>query len=219
MYNSETVNKSYGYTGKGTATYPNGDIYEGQFVEGVIIFFITTNIQVREGEEAGTYKYFSKPAEDGTAPENKYTGSWKGNNKHGIGKMVYAGVGVYYGYWANGLREGEGVMTYSNQDVYSGMWKDGKKHAQGTYVFFQTGMKFVGKWSNGQIVNGEWRYPNGTRFEGNFDNNKPKGKGKWQFSNGNVVEGLYTQTKIAEQVKDDIKLTWKTTSDITAIAQ
>jgi radial spoke head protein 1 len=43
-------------------------------------------------------------------------------------------------------------MTYSNQDVYSGQWKEGKKHGQGTYVFFQTGMKYVGKWSNGQLV-------------------------------------------------------------------
>jgi hypothetical protein len=165
------------------------------------------------------YKYFTKPAEDGTAPENKYVGSWKDNQKNGIGKMIYAGVGVYYGYWANGRRDGEGVMTYSNQDVYSGQWKEGKKHGQGTYVFFQTGMKFVGKWSVGQIVSGEWRYPNGTRYEGAFDNNKPKGKGKWQFANGNSVEGVYTQTKKAEQVEDDIKLTWKTTSDITAVAQ
>ncbi len=93
--------------------------------------------------------------------------------------MIYAGVGVYYGYWAHGLREGEGVMTYSNQDVYSGQWKEGKKHGQGTYVFYQTGMKYVGKWSNGQLVSGEWRYPNGTSFQGQFDNNKPKGKGKW----------------------------------------
>jgi hypothetical protein len=31
----ETVNKSYGYTGKGVATYPNGDTYEGHFVNGV----------------------------------------------------------------------------------------------------------------------------------------------------------------------------------------
>jgi hypothetical protein len=130
--------------------------------------------------------------------------------------MVYAGVGTYYGYWANGQRDGEGVMTYTNQDVYSGQWKEGSKHGTGTYVFFQTGMKFVGKWASGQIVSGEWKYPNGTRFEGSFDNNKPKGKGKWVFNNGNVVEGLYTQTKKAEQVEDDIKLTWKTTSDITA---
>lgn len=35
IFDRETVNKSFGYTGKGVATYPNGDIYEGHFVNGV----------------------------------------------------------------------------------------------------------------------------------------------------------------------------------------
>jgi radial spoke head protein 1 len=106
--------------------------------------------------------------------------------------MVYAGVGVYYGYWDAGLRHGEGVMTYKNEDIYSGNWREGKKHGTGTYVFKETGMKFVGKWESGQIVNGEWKYPDGSKFNGTFDNNKPKGRGKWVFNNGNVVEGDYT---------------------------
>ena len=91
--------------------------------------------------------------------------------------MTYSGVGVYYGYWSEGQRHGEGVMTYTGGDVYSGNWKMGKKDGKGTYVFFQTGMKFVGEWSGGQIVTGNWKYPNGTYFSGPFDNNKPKGKG------------------------------------------
>ena len=67
-------------------------------------------------------------------------------------------------------------MTYSNQDVYSCLWKEGKKHGQDTSLFFQTGMKYVGKWSNGQLVSGEWRYPNGNSLEGEFYKNKPKVK-------------------------------------------
>lgn len=129
--------------------------------------------------------------------------------------MTYAGVGVYYGYWSEGQRNGEGVMTYANGDIYSGSWKNGKKDGQGTYVFQQTGMKYVGKWSSGQIASGSWKYPNGTSYEGAFDNNQPKGSGKWNFQNGNVVEGEYTQTRRADVDGDDIKLTWKTTSDIT----
>ena len=33
----DTVKTSRHYSGKGTATYPNGDVYEGLFVEGVSI--------------------------------------------------------------------------------------------------------------------------------------------------------------------------------------
>ena len=88
-------------------------------------------------------------------------------------------------------------MTYTNKDVYSGNWVNGLKEGKGTYVFFSTGMKFVGNWKSGQLVSGQWKYPNGTFFEGAFDNNKPRGKGKWIFQNGNIVEGEYTQFRSA----------------------
>lgn len=65
-------------------------------------------------------------------------------------------------------------------------------------------------------MGGKWTYPNGSHFQGNFDNNKPKGRGKWIFENGNVVEGDYTQIKRADVDNDnEIKLTWKTSSDDT----
>ena len=77
-------------------------------------------------------------------------------------------------------------------------------------------MKFVGKWKSGEIVSGQCKYPNGSFFQGTFDNNKPKGKGKWVFQNGNTIEGEYAQHRRADiDLHDDIKLTWKTTSDIT----
>ena len=158
------------------------------------------------------YKYAAKGGEES---QDIYEGDFVANAKQGIGKMTYSGVGVYYGYWMAGQREGEGVMTYNNKDVYSGSWKNGKKDGQGTYVFFETGMKLVGQWRGGEINSGQWKYPNGTYYEGAFDHNKPKGKGKWQFVNGNIVEGEYTQTRRADIDGDDIKLGWETQSDIT----
>ena len=107
-------------------------------------------------------------------------------------------------------------MTYENGDIYSGNWKAGKKDGKGTYVFEKTGMKFIGIFRGGEIVAGKWLYPNGSFFDGKFQGNQPKGDGKWCFSNGNVVEGVYTQTKKVESVGDDVELSWKTTSDISA---
>lgn len=59
-------------------------------------------------------------------------------------------------------------------------------------------------------MNGRWTYPNGTYFEGDFENNKPKGMGRWHFHNGNVLEGCYNQVIVpAEDNKSlDIKLAW-----------
>jgi len=77
-------------------------------------------------------------------------------------------------------------------------------------------MKYVGQFKAGQMVNGQWLYSNGSYFEGNFDNNQPKGNGSWHFTDGNRVKGTYTQIKRADVEEEGlIKLTWKTTSDIT----
>ena len=60
---------SWGYTGRGVATYPNGDIYDGDFKEGH-----------RTGK--GTYTYSSKGTEEA---KDTYVGDWVKNKKHGIG--------------------------------------------------------------------------------------------------------------------------------------
>ena len=85
---AETKNTSVDYTGKGKATYPNGDVYEGEFVNGL-----------RHGP-GGTYTYGggapAAPADGGEegAPavtKEVYVGEWKDNLKHGIGKQNYQG--------------------------------------------------------------------------------------------------------------------------------
>ena len=194
------MNSSEGYSGKGKATYPNGDAYDGCFEEGL------------RCDNNATYTY---AAAEG-AEKEVYTGEWKDNCKHGIGKQNYAGLGQYYGHWENGEKCGEGVMIYLNKDIYSGSWKNGKKDGQGTYIFNETMMKFVGSFKGGNLVQGKWYYPNGTFYEGNFDNNMPKGVGQWNFKNGNTVEGIYSQIKRADVDSQELKLGWKTLSDITS---
>jgi len=170
--NGEIKSMSRGYTGKATASYPNGDVYEGDYTDGI-----------REGR--GIYRY--------SANGDKYDGEWRQNCKHGIGKMNYNGKGEYQGYWENGRRHGEGVFVYPNGDVYSGWWRFGEKEGTGTYTSKRTGMKMFGEWSAGQIKSGKWFYPNGVYFEGKFENNKPIGEGSWHFKNGNKLEGAYAQ--------------------------
>ena len=61
------------------------------------------------------------------------------------------------------------ISTLSGQ--WAEIWAEGKKEGQGTYIFFETGMKYVGTFKAGQMVKGQWLYKNGSCFEGNFDNN------------------------------------------------
>jgi hypothetical protein len=70
-------------------------------------------------------------------------------------------------------------------------------------------MKYIGEWVENRFLSGKWSYPNGTYFEGNFQNNKPKGRGRWILANRNVVEGEYDQVIVPiEGNKLDTQLIW-----------
>lgn len=58
----QDTNTNKDYTGRGKAVYPNGDIYDGEYVNGV-----------KEGQ--GTYDY----AQKGEIPPDKYVGEFKNN--------------------------------------------------------------------------------------------------------------------------------------------
>ena len=84
---------------------------------------------------------------------NKYEGEWKNNLKDGIGKMTFGTEAEYTGHFTQGKRCGEGVYKYlKTKDLYSGSWKNGLKHGKGTFIFYDTKMKIVGDWFNGQII-------------------------------------------------------------------
>ena len=169
------------YSGKATAAYPNGDVYEGEYLDGI-----------RHGR--GCYRY--------AATGDKYDGCWVENKRHGLGCMSYNGKGEYQGYWENGYRHGEGVFTYVSGDVYSGWWRFGNKEGQGTYYSAKDNLKLTGDWKDNKIVTGNWVMPNGTCFTGCFTDNKPDGEGCWVFANGNEQRGCYKQVK-GEPIQDD----------------
>ena len=76
-------------------------------------------------------------------------------------------------------------------------------------MFNATGMKYVGQWTENRFVTGKWTYPNGSYFEGVFQNNKPKGVGQWVLENGNVVSGSYEQMVVpVEGSKLETQLIW-----------
>jgi hypothetical protein len=86
------------------ATYADGTVYEGGFVEGQ-----------REGE--GTI----------TRPDGfTYTGGWRDGELHGMGTATYRNGDVYEGMFAMGQRQGEGTMRYAaDGEVVTGTWENG----------------------------------------------------------------------------------------------
>ena len=82
----QTGKSSRDYTGRGTAVYANGEIYEGEYRDGVSSVIENQFIQRRNGK--GKYTY---------ANGDKYDGDFKENKKHGIGKLIYKEKGEFYG--------------------------------------------------------------------------------------------------------------------------
>ncbi len=128
------------------------------------------------------------------------------------------------GYYKNGSRDGEGLFQYKNRDRYSGKWKNGRKHGQGTYIVDASKVKLVGKWFEGELVDGDWVLANGDKYSGHFVHNKPSGEGTWKLKNGSTIEGHYDQEYLENDGKHDdlnpidpannlkIRLDWTTTS-------
>ena len=113
---------SIGFTGKATANYANGDIYEGQFENGI-----------RQGSGVYTCLYTTcLHMSCRYLKGDVFTGSFENNLKTGLGRISYKKGGFFHGQFKDGQRNGEGTLQYANGDIYSGEWKDGKKHGPGT---------------------------------------------------------------------------------------
>lgn len=109
--------------GTGKMEYENGNVYEGQWVDGV-----------RQGKGKITF-----------ANKSSYEGTWSNDKIAGRGIYTYFNGNVYDGQLENGVPAGFGKMTYINGDVYDGEWKEGKRYGEGK-MLYKNGEKFVGNW-------------------------------------------------------------------------
>jgi hypothetical protein len=197
--------------GKGKASYPSGDTYEGEYAGGL-----------REGE--GVYVYKAKGW--------RYEGGFKAGLRHGLGTMVYSRGERYVGYWAAGVKSGQGTMYFASKDIYTGEWKgarevhaacraaraldapssltrllplararsrrsraDGLKHGAGVYYFDATGGELDGTWEGGACVAGAWLDKSGVRYTGRFENQLPSSDGVYAFPSGISVGGFSKQAR------------------------
>jgi len=120
------------FHGKGTYKYTNGNVYEGEWVDGR-----------KSGEGTQTW-----PSGE------KYSGSWSNNREHGEGTKQWPNGDRYSGEWLQGKMSGNGSFNWANGDVYTGAFIADQPHGKG--VFTQAnGTKYEGNWTNGKR-NGEF---------------------------------------------------------------
>ena len=186
-----------------TATYAervelaNGDIYEGELVDGL-----------RTG--SGTYVW-----QNG----NRYEGEFSNNRLHGKGTYTWTDGRSYSGEFQNDKRHGRGTFNWPNKDVYEGQFVDGQRTGKGKFVWFgqaQYEGDFVDgeltglgqyKWQDGRSYTGafqkglkhgvgEFQWPNGNRYIGEFHDDLRNGRGLFLWRDGTVYTGNFAENKM-----------------------
>jgi len=159
--------------GQGTYTWPDGDKYVGQYVNGV-----------RNGQ--GTYTW---------ANGQKYVGQYRDGKENGQGTMTYPDGRTYVGQYVDGKKNGQGTMTYPNGDKYVGQYVDDRKKGQGTTTW-ASGYKYVGQYRDGkENGQGTMTYPSEDKYVGQFRDGKRNGQGTMTWLYGRKHEGQWANSK------------------------
>ncbi|MFQ5483661.1 MAG: DnaJ domain-containing protein [Nitrospinaceae bacterium] len=112
-----------------TRTWPNGDLYEGQMVNGMM-------------QGMGIFT-----AIDGSV----YTGQFRHGKPNGQGKLVFENGDNYTGEFFEDRMEGKGTYIYANGDRYIGQFKNDLPHGQGAHIL-ASGKVYAGLWENGYLA-------------------------------------------------------------------
>lgn len=163
-----TVTRPKLCNGNHRAEYPNGDIFEGDMLDGK-----------RHGN--GTYNLANQERYEGKFAFDEFSGDGKYYSVHGNGLEE-----VYQGQFKHNLRNGEGVFQYHDGAKYTGGWRDGARDGQGKMVWkdgsvYTGGFQNDGRHGQGKIVNER----SGYTYEGDFQDDARSGKGKLELANGN----------------------------------
>merc|ERR1712185_162886 len=110
--------------------------------------------------------------------------------RHGYGVLQYKSGNTYTGEWVNDMKCGNGLMEWKDRgETYDGDWLDGKPHGFGVQIWLeerdarttvsaQMSNRYEGYWYEGVREGfGVFSFANGSKYEGNFKNNKKDGYG------------------------------------------
>lgn len=182
--------------GRGKIYFPNGSLFEGEFVAGQFQNggrLIDSEGNVYEGEYKNNLSHGKglKLYSDGS----QYEGEWFEDKKHGVGFETLWDGSKYEGKYEHGKKNGKGMMKYSNGDVYEGEFYINMLHGLGVYQYHNNA-KYSGEWKNNKKNGkGVFSFPNGNKYDGEWRDDKMKGKGVYIWANGDKYEGEYSDSK------------------------
>ncbi|HHB93487.1 MAG TPA: hypothetical protein ENK59_09790 [Thioploca sp.] len=153
-----------GLVGKVEVTWPNGDSYDGEYING-------------ERTGKGIYTW---------ANGDYYFGDFVKGKRHGVGIYKWKNGDKYIGEYLNDKRTGEGLYIWTSGDRYQGDFDSGFRHGKGTLKWVD-GELYGGDFLYGKRTGrGIYISSGGDRYEGQFKDGKRTGKGFLISANGSL---------------------------------
>lgn len=191
-FNAEDARGLDTYSGLVKIVWGNGDVYEGDLVQGQ-----------RQGKGSFNWKsgqryegdwVHDKPQGQGSikfANGNQYEGSVSDAVPQGQGRMQYASGDSYIGNFTAGAPDGQGIYTWKSGQKYDGGWRNFRPSGLGR-MWFASGESYVGNYVNGEPDGeGEYLFSNGDKYTGTWKSGKKQGAGRTQFASGELYVGNY----------------------------
>ena len=197
--------------GTGKITWSNDDTYEGEWVDGKYsgygnyththhnYYYNYRGYFDNDKEHGWGYIYTRGPAgPDGN--KTIYNGTIYGkfeNGKmiHATGTRIQATGIINEGEFINNqLRIGKRLWP-DNEFIYEGEFdENGECHGKGSMIAVYDGWNFEGIYNHGKRHYGVL-HDNGDVYEGEFENNRPHGKGTRKYADGKVHKGRFVMNK------------------------
>lgn len=205
------------YDGYGTMTWPNGDVYVGDWSndlrEGWGVFTSKTGFQY-----VGEWKHSQRDGFGVCSHPNgeEYVGEWYLGRMHGVGRLEsrngdvyegqlenhkYCGIGTftraqgdrYMGYFKDNMAWGLGILALSTGEKYKGYWRKNAKHGKGVCAY-KNKSRYAGEWfMNNHEGFGIFVAADGERYVGNWKASKKDGVGRYYFNGGDVYDGEWSK--------------------------
>jgi S1-C subfamily serine protease len=180
-------------TGTGTYFYPSGDVYIGEFING-----LENGVGEYHWHDGDSYYGdFKKGFRTGKgeyywADGDYYIGDFINGERTGKGEYYWTDGDYYIGSFINGERTGKGEFYWADGDYYIGDFLNGYRTGLGRFVF-DDGDYYIGAFLNSEFSGyGEYYATNNTNYKGNFLQGKPNGNGVRRYSNGDTFTANWT---------------------------
>jgi len=124
-----------------------------------------------------------------------YDGLFKGDARHGRGKLKFANRNVYEGQFVDDKMCGKGVYRYAKGAIYEGEFMNDRINGRGVYTW-ANGAVYEGEWKDDKMDGrGKFKFVSGDICEGDWKDDRMNGQGVCMFANGDVYEGEYKGDK------------------------